>query len=199
MFWLAVLAVVLVVLFRPWDEERQRLIPANNWDHYVAMSERPFIAIMSSVRTFAYPYFLKAVRAVSPSLAALPLFYLTLHIGAAFVFYFGLRAVSTPGWLAMAMAGSLLFSTTLFDFGWIIMADAPAMSLGIATMGALLLVLGRPRSPVASVGLTLSLFLTYQTRPAYLFLLGLVPLLGVVLPGLCWPREGLEGGAWGSF
>ena len=190
-FWLAVLAVVLVVLFKPWDEERQRRILASNWDDYVEMSERSFVSILSSERTFAYPYFLKTVRAVSPSLAALPLFYLALHIGAVFVFYFGLRGVSTPGWLAMAMASSLFFSTTLFDFGWIIMADAPAMSLGVATMGALLLVLGRPRSPLAWAGLTMSLFLTYQMRPAYLFLLGLVPLLGVVLAGLCWPRVGL--------
>ena len=34
-FWLAVLAVVLVVRFKPWDEGRQRLILANNWDDYV--------------------------------------------------------------------------------------------------------------------------------------------------------------------
>jgi hypothetical protein len=65
-----------------------------------------------------------------------------------------------------------------------IATDNLGESFAILTMGLLLLAASRPHGLLAWSGLTLSLFFTYQMRPAYQFLVILVPVLGLVLPGL---------------
>jgi hypothetical protein len=188
LLWLTISAAVLVIAFQPWDEERQRQGVKIAPDGYLELSYQSFREILAGQRTFAFPYLLRGIRVLSPSYAALPYLHVALHIGAVFVFYEGLRCLGMGGWPAWACSASLLFANVLFDYGWFLMADAAALSLAVLTVGALLVAVGRPRNALGWVGLTAGLFLTYQMRPAYLFLVGWLPLLGFVLHGMVAPR-----------
>ena len=153
-----------------------------------------FVSGLSKERTFGFPLIIHGLRHFSSSLAAWPACEMAARILAAFVFFGGLRSVGVSGWLAMPVASTLLLAGFRWDvsFHQNIFLDLLAESLAVLTMGFLFLVVGRPQRPWAWLALGLSLFLTYQGRPAYLFLVGLVPLVGVLLTALFWePARGL--------
>jgi hypothetical protein len=168
---------------------------------YVEQSQASFQANLSSYRTFGYPLFLRLIRVVSPDYALVPWVQFLLHALAVGCFYCGLRALVGSDWLAMIVASSLLYSNTFLCEGASVLTDAPASSLAIATVGLLLGVVANPRRLWIWAALALCLFLTYQTRPAYQFLIVLVPALGALLVALVGPprphrlRQGLKLGA----
>jgi hypothetical protein len=198
-FWLALQAALLFAAACRHDEmapeghnEGQRLFYAYN-DGYLKnslaseLSGRSFVDSLTSNRTIGLPLFLKCVRTFSPSFSAWPLWYLSVRVLAVFIFCLGLRALGVSAWLAAALSSTLFYSDLSFWSRWFyqfVGPDGVAESLAILTVGMLLCLVSRPRNPLAWLGLTVSLFVTYQTHPSYLFLLGLVPLLGVVLLGL---------------
>jgi hypothetical protein len=149
-----------------------------------------FVKGLTRLRTFVFPLVANGVRSLTPSFVAWPFCELAMRILAVFTFYLGLRSVRVSGWLALAVSSALLYSCFRWDADHrhIIFIDPMAECFPVLTLGMLLVVVGRPRSVLAWCGLALSLFLTYQGRPAYLFLVGLVPLLGVLLTGLLWDR-----------
>jgi hypothetical protein len=197
-FWLLFQATCLCIVFIRF--EQFQLIPVDvdgYWYWATVLDWSSLTNVLSIRRTFAYPLFLKGVHFLSPSFTALPVCQLALRLLAVLAFYGGLRSIKFSGWLAMIISSSLLYPETIiletispyFAGGLTtrLMSDSPAQSLAILTMGALLMVIGRSRNLFAWSVLTGSLFLTYQFRPAYLFLIPLVPLLGVVLFGMITP------------
>lgn len=186
-FWLAFQAALLVVLFLCCD--RYRLYPTDT-DYYVDVAlGTDWLSlenVLSSYRTFGYPLFLRAVLWVSPTLTALPLCHIAVRVLVVFAFHAGLRRLQVSGWLAMTTASAFLYTNTVF-FGWpgylpaYVLSDSLGESLLILTAALLLGVLGQPNSMLGWAGLTLSLFLTYQTRPALQFLVVLLPALGLLL------------------
>jgi hypothetical protein len=144
---------------------------------------------LHGIRTFAYPLFLKGVQMVSPDLSDLPLCQFAVHVLAVVAFYLAVRPLVGSGRLALAVSSGLLYSNTILIDGRYLMSEALASSLAILAVAGLLAVVGRPRNLWAWGGLTLALFLAYQTRPAYLFLVPLVPVLGLLLLVLVSPRE----------
>jgi hypothetical protein len=172
-------AVLLVVLVRGGQFVLQRQ-PDSHF--YEIFQTWPLGAALSQMRTFGYPLFLSAARLPSRSLSYLPLCQFLFHLLAVLVFYRGLRLAGVAPWTALVVASPLLYARTMTESVGMVQADLVAASLAVITAGLLLAVLGRPRSRTAWAGVTLSLFLTYQTRPAYLFLVALVPLLGWLLP-----------------
>jgi hypothetical protein len=197
-FWLALQAAILFgvydSIFRlvpEGSEAGQRTFIASG-DGYLLnslayeVSWDSFVKSLASNRTFAFPLVLHAVHTLTPSWDAWPLFEIGVRLLAVTVFYVGLRAVGVSVGLATALSSTLLYTELSCWSSWcrsMIASDPLAESLAIATVGLLLRVLGGPQSPLAWGGLALGLFLTYQTRPAYLFLVGLIPLLGVLLMG----------------
>jgi len=139
---------------------------------------------LAGVVNSGYPTLLNLVSIVSPDLTALPYFQLALHIVAVFSFLVGLQSVGVNGLLATMICGSLLFSELALGSSQFILTDGPGSSLAIMTVGFAMLVVGSRRRSVAWSGLTLALFLAYQIRPAYTFLLALVPILGVAIARL---------------
>jgi hypothetical protein len=154
------------------------------------VSWESFVKSLRRIRTFVFPLLINGIGRLTPSLAAWPFCELALRVLAVFVFYLGLRSLRVSGWLALAVSSILLYSTFRWsaDSRHTILIDPMAECFAVLTVGMLLVVVGRPRSVLAWSGLTLSLFLTYQGRPAFTFLVGLVPLLGVLLAGLFWDR-----------
>jgi hypothetical protein len=151
----------------------------------------PLSKSLAAPRTLGYPLFLKVVRRVSPSMELLPVCHYAMHAVAVFVFYLGLRRLGMAGWPAAAVAGSLLCTVMFHTYAGYVLTDCLASSMMIMTIGFLLMAVGRPGGRVAWVGYTAALFFTYQVRPAYLFLLGLLPLLGLAIlrmtnPAAAW-------------
>lgn len=201
LLWLIGQAVVLgIVLWLCGRLEPRGLGTLDDTREYLEQSRASFQGNLSSYRTFAYPLFLRGIRVLSPEYRIVPLAHVVLHALAVVCFYFGLRALVSSDWLAMIVASSLLYSNTLFWEGPEVLTDAPAASLGILTFGLLLMVVTKPRRLWAWAALTVGLFLTYQTRPAYQFLIVLVPALGALLVALVGPprprrlRQGLRVG-----
>ncbi len=194
-FWLLAQAAVLLGFCLTTDAFE--LLPIDDdgyWSSLREMERGGLAGILSNVRTFGYPLLLLLVEQISPSLQALPLVQVAVRVLAVFVFYAGLRSVSGgKGWLAMLVASTLLYANAIFSGDVVprvsqVMSDAVGESLLILTAGLLLRIAGRPARPLPWVAFTLSLFLTYQTRPAYQFLIALFPVLGWVLLGLAVPR-----------
>ena len=141
-----------------------------------------FTDALQHPRTFGYPLFLQVGETLGTSYKAIPLLGYVFHVLAVYVFWIGLRRVFRSDWTSMVTASSLLYSNILFRYGNNLAADGLASSLAIATIGWLLLTLfSEHRRFYHWWILALLVFATYQVRPAYLFLIPLLPLLGLTL------------------
>ncbi|MHB8899302.1 MAG: hypothetical protein ACYC6Y_11195 [Thermoguttaceae bacterium] len=162
--------------------------------------EFPFhdpVAALGYPRTIGYPLFLALAGLLAPGCGAAPALDFVVHVAAVAVFWLGLRYVIRCPWTSMAVASSLLYSNTLLRYGNNLAADSLASSLAISTVGWLLVTLLSPRRRTFHWWvLALGVFACYQVRPACLFMIPLVPVLGVMLWWLVAPvvparREGL--------
>ena len=142
---------------------------------------------LGQMRTFGYPLLLRFGALFTPSHLAVPALGFVLHVLAVFVFWEGLKRVIRSDWTSMAVASSLLYSNTLFRYGNNLATDSLASSLAIATTGWLLLTIFGTHRRVSWWVLALGIFATYQVRPAYLFLVPLIPALGMALYWLVTP------------
>ncbi len=195
LFWLAVQAGVQFLIFT-LREDHKTLPEWKDWDDgYVfaplslELSWDAFVQSLSSCRSFGYLVYLRLVRLVTPEGEFLPLSNLLVRLTAVMALYGGLRHLRFSGWLAVGICSTLLYTRLLHD--WIMriaVADPVAESFGILSVAMLFFVVGSPRSPLAWAGLTLALFCTYQIRPSYLYLIPLLPLLGLLLRRLYAPQ-----------
>ncbi len=135
-------------------------------------------------RTFGYPCFLRGVALFRPTPQGVPVAHFVVHVACVFVFWLGVRTIVDSSWASMALASSLLYSNVVLRYTSSIAPDAMASSLSIATIGVLLLAVRQPRSVWRWLCLAAGIFITYQLRPAYLFLVPLIPLLGLALSWL---------------
>ena len=143
-------------------------------------------ASLQQHRTMGYPLFLRAMRSLTerPHLAPLPEVHAALFFGAVALLWFAIRAWTGSGWLALA-AATPLSSTPLFLVLPRIQPDFVAAAAALAVLSVLLYLVKRPGSWPLWALLTLLVALTYQLRPAYLFLVPFVPFAGWVLRW-CW-------------
>jgi hypothetical protein len=187
-FWLVLHTLLFLLVVQLTGTNRLPELNPDSVD-YVEQSSVSLTEGLTRIRPVGYPLLLKGIHLFSPSFTALPTCQFAVHTLAIFVFYVGLRSMGGSGWLAMAVASSLFYSNTLLIDGPMLMADAPAASLAVMSIGALLLVVSHPASVIGWLALGLGVFLAYQFRPAYLFLVPLVPLLGALLLGLISPSS----------
>ena len=137
-------------------------------------------------RTMGYPLFLRAMRWVSGShsLSALPEAHAALFFGGVLLFWLAVRAWTGSEWLALA-AATPLTSAPVFLIMPRIQPDFMAAGMALIVLSTLLFLVTRPASRTLWVLLTVLVILNYHLRPAYLFLVPLVPLMGWVLRW-CW-------------
>ena len=137
------------------------------------------------VRTFGYPFFLTLDPASDKSFRLIPALQLLLHVAAVLLFYRALRAWGYPSGVASLVATSVLWSNCQLRFVQMLTPDCVAHSLAVMAISWTLILIRKPTVPVwTALGATV--FLTYQMRPAYLFLLPMIPLLIV---GLEWLKD----------
>jgi hypothetical protein len=177
---LAVQSVLLLSVFLLTG--RVQYVPDS--DSYLLHDFGSLNASLSGIRTFAYPFFLKAVHYISRDFAALPAIQMIFHIIAVFLFAVALRIYGFSKGLTVFAASPLLYLYMPLRYSSYILSDAPACSLAVITISLLLMIVANPRGRLLWFAFCLSLFLAYQTRPALLFLTVLTPVLGALLKTL---------------
>ncbi|MDY7092555.1 MAG: hypothetical protein SX243_06220 [Acidobacteriota bacterium] len=150
-------------------------------------SKRWLEQVLGTTRTYGYPLFLKIAGWASPEHAAVPAAHLVCYIVAILLSWHAFSRYSGRPWLAFWVVTPLFYAGVLSMAGRI-QADFLGAAAALASLGLLLWLARRPESVALWSALTASVALTYHVRPAYLFLLPLVPLLGVALRWLL-PEE----------
>ena len=180
-FWLSMMAIAVFV--RHVTSPRFESVVAPDTKGYLWRFDRvPIGVLLETKRTFGYPVFLEAVRWVGGDHSRVAEAQLAVFLAAVVGFGAAVRVYSGSRLTALAAAAPLLFARMIPMQAHRIMSDLLATAAAVATLGLLLVVVARPASKLAWAGLGLALFYTYQVRPACLFLVVLVPLLGLVLP-----------------
>lgn len=181
-FWLGlqVLLVVLAVQFRfGWAAHE---VPDTYG--YLQTGKLPVAQMLVSIRTLGYPLFLRTVALVSPNLGLVPVVHFLFHLAAVVLIYRGLRRFGALPWQAFAASSGVLWTIVQDPAVQDLASDCLARSLAVLVIGCLFYVAADPRRVLPWIGLTLLLVAAYQIRPAMLFLVPLVPLLGLVFLGL---------------
>ena len=146
--------------------------------------------IVSQIRTFFYPLFLKTVGLLGTGPAAIPLAHWAAAMLSSWAVYWGLGKAGYRRWTVLWCAVSLMFGRSLIDLGMLVAPDSLAISLAVASAGCFFAAISPSGSRLGWVGLALFTFLAYQARPSYLFLIPLWPLLCAILDRFLLRRGG---------
>ena len=135
---------------------------------------------LNSQRTFVYPLILKAFQGMFGSFALLPLFQYAVSALASGTFMATLiRCGWQPG-LALGATLPIMTSLLVLDYTHLITPDLVAQSFAILAVSSWLSIVHKGSGLLQWVLLGTWIFLAYQTKPAYLFLLVFVPLGGAI-------------------
>jgi hypothetical protein len=145
-------------------------------------------------RTPLYPLFLRAIGKWSNDFQAVPAALYLLYCLAVAVFFRGVLAVDERPIRSALIAGTLLYSNVLFHLVNEIGSDCLAAAWAILAFGFVLMRLGGQTGLLTLLAIAIATFLTWLTRPAYLFLILLVPL---VCP--LWPIARCNGLSWAAL
>lgn len=178
-FWLAVQMLAVLILIGAGGLLTLRTSPDSA--SYVEASELPLGEMLRGIRTIGYPLILRTVRPFSPDFGIMPLVHLGLHFLAVFAFDFGLRRFGASPWQAFAAASGLLYTIINDAAVSQLLTDCTGMAAAAVAISFLLWVSASPKQALPWIGLTVGVACTYHVRPAYLFLIPLVPCLGLVL------------------
>jgi hypothetical protein len=137
--------------------------------------------IVSQERSFFYPLFLNLVKVISPDFHLLPAAQFIVYALAGFIFFRGLRIANFSQIQALVTALPLLHTQILWRYVHVQVAEILSVSMAILTIAFMFMFVKQTYNNFLLIALSLSLFLTYQTRPSFLFLIPLVPLLTIIL------------------
>ncbi len=171
----------LFVLILLAGEHRTDRAPVERQDAalFHLLSQQPLgVPLLAAIRTPGYPLLLKGVRAACPELGCLPEAQLLLHGLASLALCAGLLAFGLSPLAALVASGLVATAPLAETFVPWVMSDLPGASLGVLAVAALLACVTRPGvwSWSALAGASL---LAWLIRPAYLFLVPLLPLAGL--------------------
>ncbi|MBL7646101.1 MAG: ankyrin repeat domain-containing protein [Candidatus Hydrogenedentes bacterium] len=152
-------------------------------DSYFQVPLSPLSEALSGLRTLGYPLFHAFVAGQGHGLPAYPEAQMLLLLPCVLVFGLGLRAYGLTGPAALVAASPLIWIVPVAH----VIPETPAKCFAIAAAGFLLWFAGT-RTLLPCIGLALSIFLAYQMRPAFLFLVAWVPAAWILLYTRRWGR-----------
>lgn len=162
---------IAILLARRWSAE----VPGLG-DAYFNIPLTPIGESLRSIRTLGYPAFHRLMTELGWGLELYPVVQMGLLVCCTAIFALGLRLYGLTGLTAVAAASPLLWVVPVA----LVMPETPAKCFAIAATGFLLWAAGT-RSRIAFAGLAITLFLAYQMRPAFLFLLVFLPMAWLFL------------------
>ena len=147
----------------------------------IAARKTPFQEALTGSRTLGYPLLLRCVACFSPEYRPMPWICFSFLAAAVFFFDASLRRFGASPWMSLAASTALIYAalpvrTPVAQ----LLTDFCSMLLAVIAVGFLFRLVANRRAPTAWLGLAASLAAAYQVRPAYLFLVPLIPCLGVV-------------------
>lgn len=155
---------------------------------YVALAENPELRrLFHSTRTLGFPLFLRAVHWATPDYGAVPLAQLLVYLAMILLFWHGVRRYTGSPWLAFCAATPLFYAPILTAVGRL-QADFLAAALALGSVALVFWLARYPAHPGLWAALVVAVTATYHVRPAYLYLLPLVPILALSLRRLV-PEE----------
>jgi len=150
-------------------------------DSYFHVTLSPVSEALGGLRTLGYPLFHAFMASQGQGLPTYPEAQLLILIPCVFFFALGLRAYGLSGLAALAAASPLLWIVPVEQ----VIPETLAKCFAIAAAGCLLWAAGT-RSAFAYLGLALTVFLAFQMRPAFLFLVAWVPAAWLFLYARRW-------------
>jgi hypothetical protein len=178
--WLGAQLVLIVTaagLFGLWTP---RSFPDTG--SYIETAHMPFGEALCSYRTLGYPMFLRLSAAVAPQHRAVPLLQLSLLCIAVYFVDSAVRRFGASPWRAFAFSSGFMYGT--LQQPWTIAAiltDFPGVIVAGTAAACVFWVAGERKSWLGWCLLTFTLAASYHIRPAYLFMVVLVPCLGALL------------------
>ncbi|MEO5377297.1 MAG: hypothetical protein H7832_05880 [Magnetococcus sp. DMHC-6] len=182
---LFVLFLQFAILFKYNDPLHIKALSQPDTKTYLEFASQHITQALSSERTLLFPIILFIGNFFAGHLDWIPGFNHILQMMAVLIFWYGLIRYGISPWIALVGATPLLYGEMIHYYGTSILTDSAAVSLSVSTIGCLLLVVAMPKSRFIWTLWGSSLFLSYQMRPANLFLVLLCPLLGLLL-SLLW-------------
>lgn len=177
-FWLAAQMVLLVVFGGAFGLFTVRIFGDSTT--YLAAAEMSLDELLCYHRTVGYPLLLKIVAPLSPDYGIIPWVHLAVFFPAVFLLDFAVRRYGASPWQAFAVSTGFFWAALQNRAVNFLGTDFLGIVTAVIAISFLLWVSAAPRRVLPWIGLTVSLACSYHVRPAYLFLVGLVPCLGVV-------------------
>lgn len=177
----AMMVLSATILWRS-DRFHARVVP--DTASYLDVPLNSLAGALSHYRTPGYPVFLAATKPFAAEWAAVPIVHYLIFCGAVAALFRSLGPLAGP-WARAFIAGSLLFANILIgpeSTVETVATDFLASAFGVLAVSLLLL---RATRAVPSRWLLLAIALVsaaaWIVRPAYLFLVPMIPLLGAML------------------
>jgi hypothetical protein len=187
-WYLFLTQVVAVAGFLHWFGQFEAL-PQVDTASYRDYSFDSVTSALNDKRTFVYPSVLRFFAAADGSERLIPWFQYVVSATCTGFFLTTLLACRWNHWLAFAAASPLLASPLVLEYSRMLTPDLLAQSFSVVTVSCWLVVVHRGNGLRSLIGLSLFSFLTYQTKPSYLFLLAFVPVGGWIARWWLYPDD----------
>lgn len=192
--WLAIQLLAVVVICGACGFCKPQMFA--DTQSYIDASRLPFRQALVSPRTLGYPLLLRAAAALAPDCRAVPWLHLAMLAAAVAFTYFAVRRFDAPPWEALAFSSGFLYAALLPSWAVsgslrptlqpestvaAVLTDFAGLVAAGTAVACLFWVAGVRKSPAAWCTLALTTAASYHIRPAYLFLVVLLPSAGSLL------------------
>lgn len=143
---------------------------------------------LNDKRTFVYPCVLRFFVAADGSERLIPWFQYLVSAFSVGAFLASLLRCAWHPWLAFAAASPILTSQIVLEYSGVLTPDLLAQSFAVLTISHWFILVHTGRNKWALVGMSIFLFLAYQTKPSYLFLLAFAPVGGWIARWWLYPE-----------
>ncbi len=179
LFWLTLQIALTVIFVGAAGGLEARRVPDTR-SYEIASDLDTLGERLGYYRSIGYPLFLDAVKAVGLTQQAIPSIQLAAYILALYLFWWALWRFSGSKWLAYAATFPLPWAAVM-ELVNRIQPDFLSAAATIAAVSITFLLVTKPRSLWLWTGFLLSAMAAYHLRPAAVFLIGFLPLLGGVV------------------
>lgn len=179
LFWLSLqLAVTFGVLAAAGGLEHERV--PDTPSYLDAAKADSLLEALAHYRSLGYPAFLRLVTTPEHWLSPVPALQVGLYFLSLYLFWLAVERLSGSGWFALAATLPLPWAGVM-TLATYIQPDFLASVATIVAISCLLVLVAGSKRILWGMGLAVGVFFAYQLRPASVFLVGLIPLLGLAL------------------
>lgn len=179
LFWLSLLtAVTIGALAVTGGLEHQRVPDTRSFLDAAKLASLG--EALAHYRSIGYPTFLRLVTTAERGLSGVPEVQVGLYFLSLYLFWFAIERLSGSGWFAFAATLPLPWAGVM-SLANNIQPDFLAAVAAVVAISCLILLMTGSLRFLWVIGVGLGVFSAYQLRPAAVFLVALVPILGMAL------------------